>query len=131
MKRLLLLCFAIALVSCSQAEPKAITSPSGAYSAKTEISGDEAGPTRRICVRLRVVEVATKKEMQFQTAASDRMKWAMEWSPKSSLVLYSSDAGTTAYDVHNGSIVERVATEEEKEVGRHAYEKKYGNKPRA
>jgi hypothetical protein len=130
MKRFLLILGALALISCSQPKFAALISPSGSYSATTEISGAEAGPTRQLCVRLRVISLTTNKEAEFQTGASDAQKWAIDWSPKNIFVLYSSDAGIFAYDLRDGAIVERPATEEEKEIGRHAYEKKYGNKPK-
>ena len=127
MTRLLLLCLLFG--GCSrQATP--LVSPSGALSAKTEISGDEAGPSRRLCVRLRVTDVVAKHELAFQTGASDVQKWAVAWSPSNTLVLYSSDAGTMAYEIKGGQVVERVPDAAELEVGRKAYEGKYGRKPK-
>jgi hypothetical protein len=107
-----------------------ILSPSGAFSARTEISGDEAGPTRRLCVRLRVTNIPAKREIAFQTGASDVQKWAVGWSPSNSLVLYSSDVGIMAYDIKDGQMVERMPDAAEQEVARKAYEQKYGTKPR-
>jgi hypothetical protein len=125
--RLLLLCLLI--TACSRpAGP--LVSPSGAFSSTTEISGGEAGPTRRLCVRLRVTDIKAQREITFQTGASDVQKWALAWSPANSLVLYSSDVGTLAYEMNGGQIVERVPTAPELEVGRKAYEKKYGTRPR-
>lgn len=105
-------------------------SPSGAYLVRPEISGDEElRPGRRLCVRLRFVDRATRKETVFQTGASDVMKWAIAWSANETMVLYSSDIGIYAYDIHNGVVTERLATEPEEAVGRRAYEKRYGRKP--
>lgn len=127
MVRLFLIC--LLLVGCSrQAAP--LVSPSGAFSAATEISGDEAGPTRRLCVRLRVTDIVARREITFQTGASDVQKWAAAWSPSNSLVLNSSDIGTMAYDIRDGRIAERVPDAAELEVGRKAYAKKYGSRPR-
>ncbi len=125
--RLLLLCLLIA--GCSR-PPAPLVSPSGAFSARAEISGNEAGPTRRLCVRLRVTDIPAKREITFQTGASDVQKWAVGWSPSNSLVLYSSDVGTMAYDIKNGQIAERMPDATEQEVARKAYEQKYGTKPR-
>lgn len=127
MIRILMLC--LLLVGCSRpATP--IVSPSGAFTARTEISGDEAGPTRRLCVRLRIMDVHAKREITFQTGASDVQKWAAAWSPANTLVLYSSDVGTSAYDIRDGQIMERAPDADELEVARNAYEKKYGKRPR-
>jgi hypothetical protein len=115
---------------CTHAISDGINSPSGLYSVIAEISGEEAGPTRRLCVRLKVTEVTTKKEMIFQTGASDVQKWAISWSAKNVIVLYSSDIGTHSYIIKNGKIIEHQANEDEKEVGRRAYEEKYGKRPR-
>ena len=127
MARLLLLCLLVA--GCSrQAAP--LVSPSGAYSVATEISGDEAGPTRRLCVRLRVTDLVASREITFQTGASDVQKWAAAWSSSNALVLYSSDIGTMAYDIKDGRVTERVPAAAELEVGRKAYQQKYGSRPK-
>jgi hypothetical protein len=131
MKYILLLTTIIVMAACSGRSSYAATSPSGQYTVRTEISGDEAGPTRRLCVRLRLTDNRTNKEIIFQTGASDVQKWAMNWSPTNTLVLYSSDIGIHSYEVHDGAITERIATPEEQEIGRAAYEKKYGKRPRA
>lgn len=123
MIRLLLLCLLI--TGCSRSSAP-LASPSGAFSVTTEISGDEAGPTRRLCVRLKIIDASAKSEIAFQTGASDMQKWAVAWSPSNSLVLYSSDIGTLAYDIKGAHIVERAPDATEQEVGRQAYEKKYG-----
>jgi len=124
----LLFCLVL-LGSCARVSAP-LTSPSGAFVATTEISGEEAGPTRRFCVRLKVTDTRTKREMTFQTGASNAQKWAVAWSPSGSLILYSSDIGIQAYDMKAGQIVERAADEAEKEVARKAYAKKYGKRPR-
>lgn len=72
---------------------------------------------------------ATKAEIQFQTGASNSQKWALDWARGDIIVLYSSDIGVYAYELTGGKIVERLANEDEKEVGRNAYEKKYGKRP--
>ena len=106
-------------------------SPSGKFTVRTVISGDEAGPTRRLCVKMVVANTATRNEMIFQSGASDTQKWALAWAPTNSLILYSSDIGTSAYDIEDSKIIERPATPEEQEFARKAYEKKYGKRPRA
>ena len=131
MKALFLLLVLGLFAGCSRVELPALASPSGTYFARAEISGDEAGTVKRLCVRLRVLDQASKKEAIFQTDASDRMKWAIAWAAEKTLVLYSSDVGMHAYDIREGSITERPPTESEKDVARIAYEKRYGQKPRA
>jgi hypothetical protein len=69
--------------------------------------------------------------MTYQTGASAVHKWAMAWSPKNILVLYSSDAGIFAYEIREERIIERRADRDEQEIGRAAYEKKYGRRPLA
>jgi hypothetical protein len=128
MTRLLLL-LAVFISSCSRKEDS-ITSPSGLLIATPEISGEEAGPTRRQCVRLKVKDTQTQQVYTFQTGASDYQKWALTWSPPGTLVLYSSDIGISAYDVKSGQIIERDANSQEQELSRQAYEKKYGEHPR-
>lgn len=96
-----------------------------------EISGRSAGPTLRYCVRLKVREIRMGREMTFLTGASDFQKWAVAWSPSDSLILYSSDIGTRAYDIKGGQSVERSPDDAESEVARGAYRKKYGKRPPA
>jgi hypothetical protein len=107
-----------------------INSPSGLLEAKTELSGPEAGSTRHHCVILKVINIQTKKEAKLQTGASDFQRWAIGWAPGDTLILYSSDIGTYAYDLQDNALVERPITKEEMEVGKDAYQKKYGNRPR-
>jgi hypothetical protein len=128
MRRIALIFFIFTFAGCALKTQEVVRSMSVSYSLKTEISGDEAGPIKRRCVRLRIVDESTGKELTYQTGASDNMKWAVGWFNEV-LVLYSSDIGTRAYDIKDGKIIERPANEEEKEIGRKAYEKKYGKEP--
>ncbi|HVU17514.1 MAG TPA: hypothetical protein VHD32_11345 [Candidatus Didemnitutus sp.] len=115
----------------AKAEPLTLALPldNGAYVVSTDISGPDAGPTRRNCVVLHVTEKETGKEMVFQTAASNQMKWALDWSAPQTLVLYSGDVGVGAYDIKDGKIISRTATEAEQAVARKAYERRYGRRP--
>jgi len=129
MKLIGLLLIALFLVACSRTPSTPLVSPSGQYSVTTDIPGDSAGPTRRLSLRLNILEIKTKKEIQFQTGASDIQKWALNWTLTGSLVLYSSDVGTSTYEITENKIIERSPTEEEKEIERLAYETRYGRKP--
>jgi len=76
-----------------------------------------------MCVRLRIKDNNTKASKVFQTGASDYSAWAVSWHGNT-VVLYSSDIGTYAYDISHTSIVERPARVDEKMAGESAYEKK-------
>lgn len=117
--------------ACTQLQAAPLQSPSGEFIVRTEISGDEAGPKRRLCVKLLIHTVTSQKELFFQTGASDTQKWAMAWSPTNVLVVFSSDIGTNAYEIKDGKIIERPASREEQEIGRKAYKAKYGKLPKA
>jgi hypothetical protein len=123
--------FVILLVaSCTRIEHPQLISPSGNYQSTVEVAGKEAG-TRRNCVSIIINDLRTNRQMRFQTGAADTQKWAIGWSPEDVLVLYSSDIGTYAYEVHGNAIVEKAKpTATEIETGRLAYEKTYGYKPR-
>jgi hypothetical protein len=122
----------LALAGCSpRPEAPPLASPSGEFAVTAEVSGEEAGPTRRHCVRLKVEETKTGRVMTFQTGASDVQKWAIAWSPAGSLVLYSSDIGTLAYDIRDGRIAEREPDAAERESARDAYRRKYDRQPPA
>jgi hypothetical protein len=122
MKFYVLLICAFFLTSCSPSKSVSITSPSGVCIVQTEISGNK--------VRLKFTDTATKNELSFQSRASDLQKWAIDWSPKNTLILYSSDIGTYAYELKDGAVIERLAQDDELEVGRKAYQIKYGKQPR-
>ncbi|HBC88948.1 MAG TPA: hypothetical protein DCZ94_18555 [Lentisphaeria bacterium] len=127
-----ILCLFLCLLmtcSCRGKESEPLSSPSGECTIKTAISGEEAGETRRFCVKLIFIETKSKKELSCQTGASDYQKWAVGWSPKNVLILYSSDIGTFAYEIVDGKINERMATNEEKELGKDFYKNKYGRRP--
>jgi hypothetical protein len=130
-RALIVLLSVLLLTACARSSAAPLPSPSGALTARTEISGDEAGPKRRLCVKLFISEIASHKELLFQTDASDTQKWAMAWSPANVLVLYSADVGTNAYEIKDGKIIERAASPEEREIGREAYKVKYGKLPGA
>ncbi|HTJ78402.1 MAG TPA: hypothetical protein VL357_05350 [Rariglobus sp.] len=131
MKLFFIILCGLMAAACSRLEAGSLISPSRTYLLTSEIAGEDAGPTKRYCVLLKVVEIATKKEIQFQTGASNTQKWALGWFHDNILVLYSSDIGIYAYDLADGKITERLAKEDEKEVGRDAYKKKYGERPGA
>ena len=120
---------AVLVIGCSRQTASPLSSPSGAFIVSPEISGAEAGPTRRGCVLLQITDTKNKRTLRLQTGASDYQKWALAWSPTDTLVLYSSDIGTLAYDVQSGQILEREPSPAEKDFGREAYEKKYGKRP--
>lgn len=129
--RPLLVCVSIFVIAgCSRQGGSPLPSPSGNFVALAEISGAEAGPTRRDCVRLKITDTKNKVVVVYQTGASDFQKWAFAWVPGDSLVLYSSDIGTLSYDIRSGQIIERTPTSAEEEIGRQAYEQKYAKRPR-
>ena len=105
------------MAGCGSSSVGPLTSPSGAFIAHAGSSAESP------LIVLRVQETRTKREITFQTGASDIQKWAIAWSPANTLVLYSSDIGIYAYEVKDGKLVERLANDSEKEVGRSAYRK--------
>jgi len=115
-------------VGCGRSGPRVATSPDGELEVRTEISGDEAGPTMRLCVVL-IFEDSEGREKRIQTGASDTMKWALDWHDSGTLILYSSDIGTTAYDLDGLKVSERRPNEEEMNTGRKAYKERYGRLP--
>lgn len=118
------------LAACTPRSSERIDSPNGSYTVWAEISGNEADPTRRMCVRLKIEDKTTKAVKAFQTGASDYSAWAIGWQGDA-VVLYSSDIGTYAYDIGPDSIHERAANLDEEMAGRSAYEKKYDRRPHA
>lgn len=98
-----------------------IDSPSGAYQASPEIFN--------ALVRINVTNLKSGQDFFFQTRASDYQKWALAWSSKNTLVLYSSDIGTYVYDVKDDTLVERMPDADETETGIKAYQQKYGRRP--
>ena len=116
------------LSGCSGTGSEEATSPDGQLKVRTEISNDEAGPTERLCVVL-IFEDPEGKEKRFQTGASDTMKWALAWHDPDTLILYSSDIGTIAYDLKEFEISERKPNKEEMKTGMDAYKNRYGKLP--
>ncbi len=117
------------LWACSRL-PAPVTSPSGKYTVVPRVAGPEAGPQRQYCLRLDITVAGNQSPLSYQTGASSLQKWALAWSPTDALVLYSSDIGIFTFDIHAGSVSERQPTPEEAEIGRKAYEAKYGKRPR-
>ncbi len=115
------------VIGCDRSQQ--VASPNGSISVRTEISGDEAGPTKRLCVIL-IFEDSKGSIKRIQTGASDTMKWALDWHDDDTLILYSSDIGSTAYDIHKLELSERRPDKIESNTGREAYRKRYGELPK-
>ena len=128
--KLILLVVSLTLIhtGCARSSLPRLDSPSGDLSVSTEISGDEAGPTRRLCVILTFKD-KEGSERRIQTGASNVMKWAIAWHDDDTLLLYSSDIGTYAYDISSREISERKPNKQELETGREAYRSRYGRFP--
>ncbi len=118
-----------ALIGCTSPGPVELKAPAGPVTVLVDISGPEAGPTLKDCVRLRFRDAQTKMPVIVQTPASNAMKWAVGWSDANTVVLYSSDVGILAYDFTGGIAKERPANDAEKEAARAAYQKKYASVP--
>ena len=71
------------------------------------------------------------RDTAVSTGASNGQKWAIGWSANDVLVLYSSDIGTYSYDIKDDGLRERSPEDDEIEVGRSSYERKYGKRPRS
>ena len=119
---------AVLCLGCGGADSGEAISPDGKLKVRTEISGNEASPTKRLCVIL-VFEDLEGKEKRIQTGVSDVMKWALDWHDSDTLILYSSDIGTTAYDIDGLEISERLPTKEEIITGKESYRNRYGKLP--
>jgi len=128
MKSLLPAMIVVLLVACGRSNVAPISSPFGAYLLQFEISGEDAGPILRGCVKLIVRDVESGRELSFQTKASDHSKWAAAWASSNTIVIHSSDVGTYAYEIVDGRFSERPANADERKFGRSAYAEKYGGK---
>jgi len=112
----------VLLSSCSPAAGPAIESSSKLYSLFKKIYENEADPPCRLCVRLRIKDLAGDKEIVYQMGTSDVLRWAVCWFTDT-VVLFSSDIGTKASETRNGTVVERLASNDEREADRVACEK--------
>ena len=68
------------------------------------------------------------------TSAGDAMKWAIGWCDKNTIVLYSSDLGTFAWEMPDDRSIVKLPTPVSAEISDCAmklYESKYGKPPRA
>lgn len=129
MNRIFLFALLVASFSgCDRAGSQQAVSPDGKLRVRTEISDDVGEVTSRSCVIL-IFHGSKGQEKHYQTAVSDSMKWALDWHDTNTLVLFSSDVGTVAYDVEAMEITERIPCEEEIVTGREAYRKRYGGLP--
>ena len=89
-----------------------VNSPSGKYQIKATINTDESEKVKYLCVKLHLLDAQGKELSQLQSSASHTMKWAVGWMEKDDIgVLYSSDIGTHAYKIENGSLVEIETTD--------------------
>jgi hypothetical protein len=127
MKTVAFLTVIVLVLTCSAMQLEEQVAPSGKFLVRADVPTDEVTPTYRFRVRLVFVEVKAKSEFQVLTGAS--REWAIAWAPNDVLVLFATEnedaVAVHAFDLHEGKVVERAASDVEKEIARGAYEKKY------
>lgn len=132
MNKILALLLAIVCASCGK-NPEAGTemkeetkfwSPSGNYYITTSIQ-DNPG-AKYLCVKIHLFSKVGVELSHLQTNASDRMKWALGWlEEKDTVVLYSSDIGTYAYNIGSANQLIKTEVSGLVERGRALYQNKY------
>lgn len=77
-----------------------LSSPSGKYQISASVNHSKDDPRKYLCLKLFLFDSSGNLLKAEQTGVSDTMKWALGWMDKEDVVvLYSSDIGTSAYDV--------------------------------
>ena len=109
--------------------PAMMKSPSEKYFISTTINSDKNDRIHYLCVILHLYDSENQEIDTFQTAASDRMKWASGWMKETDvLVLYSSDVGTSAWKIKDNKMVVLETLDDDmrnrgSELNRNKYEK--------
>ncbi|REK18613.1 MAG: hypothetical protein DWQ42_19545 [Planctomycetota bacterium] len=84
---------------------KPVASPDGTWVVTPSVNRSKADRTTYLCIAFEVTDAAGNPLHQVQSNANDRMKWALGWYDNDTIVLASSDVGTSAWQLTaNGSI---------------------------
>lgn len=109
LNRSALLLLAVAVVGCAPTAPTTVPSPTGVWSVTASINESKSDPRKYLCVVLDVEDVTTGDHIhRVQTSASDTMKWAIGWYGDDTIVLHSSDIGTSAWIVSDDRTVSEL-----------------------
>ena len=105
-------------------------SSSGNYQVIVTTNRDKTDETKYLCLQLHLADAGGRELHVLQTGASNTMKWALGWMPeKDVVVLYSSDIGTTAYELTpEGRLRQVNATDQIVVRGKQLNGQKYGER---
>ena len=87
---------------------KAIASPSNAMTLTPSVNQSEADPTKYLCVAFDIHDKSGGLRHSIQSSASDTSKWAIGWFDDATIVLYSSDIGTYAWQLSDDGKISQM-----------------------
>lgn len=84
-----------------------VASPNGDLIVTPTVNELKADRTKYLCIAFTVSDANGKQLHQVQSNASNTMKWAIGWHGTDTIILYSSDIGTSAWTLaDDGAISE-------------------------
>jgi hypothetical protein len=85
-----------------------IVSPVGAMTLTPSVNQSKADPTKFLCVAFDVHDESGGLLHSVQSSASDTSKWAIGWFDDATIVLYSSDIGTYAWQLSDDDAISQL-----------------------
>ena len=87
---------------------KPIASPDGLKTLNLSVNQSEVDPTKYLCVMFELRDKSGNLLHTVQTSASDIQKWAAGWFDDTTIVIYSSDIGTSAWKLVDDGTIAKV-----------------------
>ena len=87
---------------------KPIASPSGDMTLTPSVNQSNADPTKYLCVAFYIHDKSGVLLHSIQSSASDTSKWAIGWFDDDTIVLYSSDIGTYAWQLSDDGTISQL-----------------------
>lgn len=92
----------------SAAALKPIASPNGSMNLTPSVNQSEGDPTKYLCVAFDIHDKTGGLLHSIQSSASDISKWAIGWFDDETIVLYSSDIGTYAWQLSDHGTISQM-----------------------
>ena len=87
---------------------KPVASPDGAMALTPSVNQSRADATKYLCVAFDIHDGTGTLIHSVQSSASDTQKWAIGWFDDKTIVLYSSDIGTSAWKLAEDGTISKL-----------------------
>jgi hypothetical protein len=91
------LAVALGLSGCGGDAERRVTSPDGRRIVTASVNQSKTDRAKYLCVRIKIADASGHVEFEEQTGASGVMRWSVAWSGDDTVILRSSDIGSSGW----------------------------------